>query len=69
MGSLINHHGRPTGSKCISGLLPGLIKQEFPVGETLKSGQTFISKFEAAGGEFPATDFRPLGWVHAQEKA
>ena len=69
MGTIINRNARPTGSRVVTGLLPGLVKQEFPMGETPKSGGTFISRFIAAKGDFPATNFQTMGWIHSQEKA
>ena len=52
----------------VVGLQPGLYRPEFPVGETPASGGTFIHQFKAAGGNYPASDFRTLGWIHFQEK-
>ena len=67
-GHIVNHNARPAGPQVISGLNPGLYRPEFPIGETPASGGAFIHQFKLAGGNYPASDFRTLGWVHHQEK-
>ena len=67
-GSLINQSARPQGSQVILGLRPGLSRPEFPVGKTPEANGTFLHQFREAGGNYPATDFRALGWIHYQEK-
>ena len=53
--------------KEIFGLFPGLVRHEYPRGETPRLGTTFINRFMKVGGDFPV-NFRPLGWVHASDK-
>ena len=50
-------HGRE-----VFGLFPGLLRSEYPVGETPQLGTTFINQFMKVRGDFPV-DFRPLEWV------
>ena len=64
---IINRNARPVRSQVISGLLPGLHRPEFPVGESPESNRTFLHQFRAAGGNYPISDFRALGWVHFQD--
>ena len=54
--------------KDIFGLFSGLIRPEYPKGETPQLGATFINQFLKVSGDFPV-DFRPLGWVHFTDKS
>ena len=65
---IVNRSARPAGPQVISGLQPGLYRPEFPMGETPASVGAFIHQFKMAGGNYPASDFRTLGWIHFQEK-
>ena len=59
----------PAGhGKEVFGLFPGLLRSEYPVGETPQLSTTFINQFMKVRGDFPV-DFRPLGWVHSSDKA
>jgi len=49
-------------------LFPGLVRPEYPKGETPHLGATFINQFLKVRGDFPI-DFRPLGWVHSTNKS
>ena len=42
-------------------LLPGLVRHEYPRGETPKHANSFISQFMAAKGEFPPSEFWAMG--------
>ena len=50
----------------IFGLHPGLVRVEYPTGETPQLAATFINQFLRVKGDFP-TDFHPLGWVHSSK--
>ena len=54
--------------KDIFGLFLGLVRPEYPKGETPQLGATFINQFLKVRGDFPV-DFRPLGWVHSTDKS
>lgn len=54
--------------KHITGLLPGSLKKEYPIGETPITASIFLNCFSVVHGEFPSKDFRPLGWVHSSVK-
>jgi len=56
-------HGRE-----VSGLHPGLVKAEYPTGETPQLTATYINQFLKVRDDFSA-DFRPLGWVHSSNKS
>ena len=49
------------------GLQPGLVRTEYPTGETPKLGATFIKQFLDVGGDFPP-EFRATSWVHSTNK-
>ena len=53
--------------KDVFGLFPGLVRPEYPKGETPQLTVTFINQFLKVRGDFPI-DFRPLGWVHSTDK-
>ena len=53
--------------KEVFGLFLGLLRSEYPVGETPQLSTTFINQFMKVRGDFPG-DFRPLGWVHSSDK-
>ena len=46
--------------KDVFGLYPGLVRAEYPIGETLQLATTFINQFLKVKGDF-FTDFHPLG--------
>ena len=54
--------------KEVFGLFPGLVRSEYPRGETPQLGTTFINQFMKVRGDFPV-DFRPLGWVHSSNRS
>ena len=54
--------------KDVFGLFPGLVRPEYPKGETPQLGATFINQFLKVRGDF-LVDFRPLGWVHSSKKS
>ena len=54
--------------KEVFGLFPGLVRSEYPIGETPRLGTIFISQFMKVRGDFPV-DFRPFGWVHSSDKS
>jgi len=54
--------------KEVFGLFPGLVRSEYPRGETPQLGTTFINQFMKVRGHFPV-DFRPLGWVHSSNRS
>jgi len=54
--------------KDVFGLFSGLVKTEYPKGETPQLASTFINHFLKVRGNFPA-DFRPPGWVHSTDKS
>jgi len=53
--------------KEVFGLFLGLVKSEYPIGETPQLGATLINQFMKVRGDFPI-DFRPVGWVHSTNK-
>ena len=48
-------------------LFPGLVRPEYPKGETPQLGATFINQFLKVRGDFPV-DFLLIGWVHSTDK-
>jgi len=54
--------------KDVFGLFSGLVRPEYPKGETPQLGATFINQFLKVKDDFPL-DFRPLGWVHSTDKS
>ena len=54
--------------KEVFGLFPGLVRPEYPRGETPRLGTTFINQFMKVRGDFPI-DFRSLGWVHSSDRS
>ena len=54
--------------KDVFGLFLGLVRPEYPKGETSQLGATFINQFLKVRGDFPV-DFGPLGWVHSTDKS
>jgi len=67
MGILtVSSHGytRAGHPRCILGLHPRNILQDIPVGENSAMAQTFSNQFFRVNGNYPATDFRTLGWIH-----
>jgi len=54
--------------KDVFGLYPGLVRAEYPKGETLQLATTFINQFLKVRGDF-STDFRPFEWVHSTDKS
>ena len=54
--------------KDIFGLFSGLVRAEYPKGETPQLAATFINQFLKVRGDFLA-DFHPLGWVHSIDKS
>ena len=59
IGRISNHAAFPVGhSREILKLLPGSMKQEFPIGESPKKTTTFISRFMEVKGEFSHSDFQ-----------
>jgi len=68
-GKLGAKEAYPTGhGKDVFGLYPGLVRVEYPKGETPQLTTTFINQFLKVRGDFP-TDIRPLGWVHSTDKS
>ena len=55
-------HGRD-----VLGLQPGLVRAEYPIGETLQLATTFIRQFLDVMGDFPP-EFHAIGWVHSTDK-
>ena len=55
-------HGRD-----VLGLQPGLVKAEYPTGETPQLAATFIKQFLNVRGDFPLK-FYVTGWVHSTDK-
>ena len=51
-------------SREILELFSGLMKQEFPIGETPKQATAFINRFMEVKGEFSQSDFRVPGWMY-----
>jgi len=49
----------------ITRLSPGLVKHEYPRGETPKWTNSFINRFMAVKGDFPPSEFRAMGWVQS----
>lgn len=65
LGMFVGGGAAPAGSgRNFVGLHPGLVRQEFPTGETPKQANLFINKFMRVRGEFPAGEFRTGGWMH-----
>jgi len=60
----VYHAGHETD---VLGLFPGLLRTDYPVGETPKLGTTFLNAFMEVGGDFPV-EFRSPGWIHSTEK-
>ena len=59
----------PTGhDRNVIGLLPGLLKAEYLVGETPHQAAMFINQFMVVKGDFPKGEFQALGWVHSSDK-
>ena len=54
--------------KDVFGLFSGLVRPEYPKGETPQFAATFINQFFKVRGDFPV-DFRPLGWFHFTDKS
>ena len=54
--------------KDVFGLFSGLVRPEYPKGETPQLGATFINQFLKVSGDF-SVDFRPLGRVHSTNKS
>jgi len=50
--------------RCILDLYPGNVLQDIPVGENPVMAQTFGNQFFRVNDNYPATDFRTLGWIH-----
>ena len=53
--------------KGVLGLQAGLVRAEYPMGETPQLGATFIKQFLEVGGDFPS-EFCATGWVHSIDK-
>jgi len=66
----ISHHTAVLAGhdKNVIGLLPGLLKAEYLIGETPHQAAMFINQFKAMKGDFPKGEFRALGWVHSSDK-
>ena len=47
-----------------TGLHPGNVLQDIPVGENPDMAQTFSNQFFRVYNNYPATDFRTPGWIH-----
>jgi len=60
-------HSASYGKK-VFGLFPGLVRSEYPKGETPQLGTTFINQFMKVRGHF-LVDFCPLGWVHSSNRS
>ena len=54
--------------KDVFGLFFGLVRAEYPKGETPQLATTFINQFLKLRGDFPV-NFRPLEWVHSTDKS
>jgi len=50
--------------QCILGLHPRNVLQDILVGENPAMAQTFGNQFFRVNSNYPATDFRTLGWIH-----
>jgi len=55
-------HGR-----CVLGLHPGLVRTEYPMGETPQLGASFIKQFLDVGSDFPP-EFHATDCVHSIDK-
>ena len=55
-------HGRD-----VLGLHPGLVKVEYPTGETPQLVVTFIRQFLDVRGDFPL-EFHAFEWIHSMTK-
>lgn len=69
LGGFSSHGAHPLATgKRGSGLLLGLWRKEFALGETPLIANTFLHQFVDVKGEFPCQDFRLLGWVNSSTK-
>jgi len=50
----------------VFGLFSGLVRPEYPKGETPQLAATFINQFLKVRSDF-LINFRPLGWVHSTD--
>ena len=59
----------PAGyGKDVFDFFPGLVRLEYPKGETPQLAATFINQFLKVRGDFPV-DFHPPGWVYSTNKS
>jgi len=49
------------------GLQPGLVRAEYPTGETPQLAATFIKQFLDVRGDF-SPEFYVIGWIHSTDK-
>ena len=69
IGRITNRGAIPPGSgREIIGLFPGLMRHEYPRGETPKQANSFISWFMSSKGEFTSFEFQTIGWVHSLQR-
>ena len=47
----------------------GLMRMEYPTGETPQQAATFINQFMVVKVDFLKSEFRALGWIHSSEKS
>jgi len=69
IGKITNRGAFLVGSsRDIIGLLPGLVRHEYPRGETPKQANLFINRFMTVKGDFLPSEFRVMRWVHSTQK-
>ena len=67
MGKIGAHEAYTVGNgRNMLGLQPGLVKAEYPMGQTLLLAATFIKKFLDVLGDVPP-EFYSAGWVHSTD--
>ena len=57
-------YARAVPPRCILGLHSKNVLQDILVGENPAMTQTFGNQFFKVNGNYPAMDFRALGWIH-----
>ena len=69
LGRIFHHTATPVGhDRNVVGLLSGLLKEEYLIGETPHQSVMFINQFMAVKVNFLKGDFQALGWVHSSDK-
>jgi len=64
LGKIGAHEAYTVGhGRCVLGLHPGLVRSEYPKGETPRLGATFLQQFLEVGVTSPLNFVRPAGFI------